>query len=329
MKLCLSLLLLCPALLSAELCGLETVNTALENANTLYRGQQEFSVSMLDVIRKATPNENVFFSPYSTYHTLLLAYFGSSGEVEKQLTKVLHLDWAKNKEEVRGIYHTEKHLLEERIKSIPLEFSSVDRLYFDKRVKLASCLNSRLHEDVVQLDIQDHVEETRQEINAWVEKVTHNEIQNLLSSGDIDSRTQLVVANAAYFKGQWASRFDAEKTKQMPFYTSSEKYSFVPMMTQKGTFKWQPDENLGAHVLQMPYRTSLNESDESNISMVLILPTFSKDALETVLSKLNAKTLEIALNDASMREIEVTLPKFAFEQRLELVPVSNPIMRYI
>lgn len=325
MKLCLLLLLLCPALISTEFCGQTSGPGVMDDKHFLYRGQQDFSVSMLDAIRKATPNENVFFSPYSTYHTLLLAYFGSTGEVEQQLTKVLHLDWAKNKEDVRGIYRTAKVAHDIRVSNIPLEFTSVDRLYFDKRVKLASCLENRLREEIVSLDIQNHPEQTRQEINAWVENVTHSEIKNILASGDIDSRTQLVVANAAYFKGQWVSRFDADKTKDMIFYTSSNKTSFVPMMTQKGNFKWLPDENLGAHVLQMPYRTSNIENDESSdISMVLILPTFSSDALEKVLSKLNANTLATALNEASTREIEVSLPKFGFEQRLELVPVSSP-----
>lgn len=281
-------------------------------------------MSMLDVIRKATPNENVFFSPYSTYHALLLAYFGSSGDVEKQLVKVLNLNWANNKEAVRSIYRSEKMFHHDRVENMPLEFSSVDRLYFDKRVKLAKCLDDRFHQEIVELDIQNQPEITRQEINKWVENVTHSEIKDILLPGDIDSRTQLVVANAAYFKGQWEYRFDADKTKQMNFYTSNNESSLVPMMTQKGTFKWKPDENLGAHVLQMPYRTSYNESEDSSISMVLILP--KNTVVENVLSKLNTNSLNNALNAASAQEIEVSLPKFGFEQRLELVPVSPPTM---
>ncbi|KAH8420761.1 hypothetical protein KR222_004312, partial [Zaprionus bogoriensis] len=322
MKLCLTLLLLCPALLSAKLCGIPSNYSMLDKSDNLYRGQQEFSVALLSAIRKATPYENVFFSPYSTYHALLLAYFGATGETEEELKKVLRLDWAENKEYVRSIYRTEKRQRKQRVKNMPLEFTSADRLYFDKRVKLATCLDDILHQEIVQLNIQDRAELTRQEINGWVANVTHNNIKDILSPGDIDARTQLVLANAAYFKGEWASRFNVEQTKQMLFYTSGDKQSLVPMMTQKGVFQWHPDENLGAHVLQLPYRTSNKEDDhDSEISMVIILPTFGTDALENVLSKLNAKTLAEALKDSMEREIEVSLPKFAFEQRLELVPV--------
>ncbi|XP_034484605.1 serine protease inhibitor 88Ea [Drosophila innubila] len=322
MQLCLPLLLLLPALLSAELCGIPTKPEMAATRPNLYRGQQEFSVAMLDAIRKATPKENVFFSPYSTYHALLLAYFGATGQTEAELSKVLRLDWASSKETVRSAYRLEKSDRFSRASKMPLEFSSADRLYFDERVKLASCLNERLHDEIVQLNIRDNAEQTRQQINSWIANVTHDQIKDMIASGDIDSSTQLVLANAAYFKGQWSSRFSAEKTKQMPFHTSSDKVSFVPMMSQKGTFLLHPDERLGAHVLQLPYRTSFNEDDEdSDISMVIILPPFRNDALEHVLSKLNSETLAAALREASPREIEVMLPKFEFEQRLELVPI--------
>ncbi|XP_023175694.2 serine protease inhibitor 88Ea [Drosophila hydei] len=323
MKVFLSVMMLVlPALLYADLCGTPTDASMSLLRSDLYRGQQEFSVAMLDAIRKATPNENVFFSPYSTYHALLLAYFGATGESEQELANALRLKWAQNKEAVRSAYRSEKKLREVRNKEMPLEFASADRLYFDETVKLAECLDSRLHDEIVQLNIMQNVEQSRLQINAWIANVTHDQIKDMIVSGDIDSRTQLVLANAAYFKGQWSNRFNADKTQQMPFYTSSEKFSFVPMMKQKGNFLLHPDERLGAHVLQLPYKTSMKDDDEnSDISMVIILPAFNNDALEQVLSKLNADTLDASLKEASMREIEVSLPKFEFEQRLELLPI--------
>lgn len=57
----------------------------------LYSGQQEFSLALLNAINKVMPNENLFFSPYSTYHALLIAYFLSGGQTESYLKKVLRL----------------------------------------------------------------------------------------------------------------------------------------------------------------------------------------------------------------------------------------------
>lgn len=58
----------------------------------LYPGQQAFSLNLLQAINQLTPTENLFFSPYSTYHALLLAYFISANQTEGYLKKVLQLD---------------------------------------------------------------------------------------------------------------------------------------------------------------------------------------------------------------------------------------------
>lgn len=58
----------------------------------LYSGQQDFSLALLNSINKVMPNENLFFSPYSTYHALLIAYFLAGNQTEKYLTKTLRLN---------------------------------------------------------------------------------------------------------------------------------------------------------------------------------------------------------------------------------------------
>ncbi|KAH8385073.1 serine protease inhibitor 88Ea-like [Drosophila serrata] len=325
----LSVLVLLPAIALASLCDVEPNSNFLEKRMNLYQGQQNFSVSMLDVIRKSTPNENVFFSPYSTYHALLLAYFSSSGETEKELANVLQLNWADSKEMVRSAYLIEKKNREIRSHKMPLEFSSADRIFFGNNLHLTHCAETRLAKEIVRTDFQNKPDVARKEINDWIANTTHNQIRDMLSAEEITSDTKLVLANAAYLKGQWVSQFKASKTVPMPFYTSASNFSFVPMMQQKGTFLLNTDEQLRAHVLQMPYRTVF-ESDEqpdsqpddkSDISMVLILPPFNPNSLEDTLSRLNTETLEQSLNQAMPREIEVSLPKFEFEQRLELVPI--------
>lgn len=49
-----------------------------------------FTSNFLDAMQKANPNENLFFSPFSLYHALLLAYFGSAGQTEKKLKASVH-----------------------------------------------------------------------------------------------------------------------------------------------------------------------------------------------------------------------------------------------
>lgn len=86
------------------------------------------------------------------------------------------------------------------------------------------------------LDFNADAENSRKYINGFIEKVTENNIKDLLPPGSITTATSLVLANAAYFKGQWESKFNPEDTQQTIFHTSSEKRGFVDMMYKKGTF---------------------------------------------------------------------------------------------
>lgn len=287
----------------------------------LYRGQQNFTLSMLQAINKATPNENVFFSPYSTYHALLLAYFGSRGQTEVELTKALSLEWAKNKNHVMRGYTLERSSRISRSKNSPLQFSAADRIFFDKEEEPTECVQQIFHQELAKLDFQNKSEECRVEINNWISNVTKHEITDMLKMGEVDAQTKLVLANAAYFKGQWSNKFDPKDTKKDIFYTSESKQSFVDMMHKRGTYNLALDENLGAYVLEMPYVTSNDNEKESDMSMIIILPPFHN--LDGVLAKLTPDTLDDALKEGMAREVDVSLPKFAFEQNLELVPVSG------
>lgn len=86
------------------------------------------------------------------------------------------------------------------------------------------------------LDFNGDAESSRKYINDFIEKVTENNIKELLLPGSITTSTSLVLANAAYFKGQWASKFDPEQTTQSIFHTSPEKRGFVDMMYKKATY---------------------------------------------------------------------------------------------
>lgn len=80
--------------------------------------------------------------------------------------------------------------------------------------------------------------ESRDEINNWVSRVTKNNIKDLIPAEGISQVTKLVLANAAYFKGVWASKFPVERTKKQPFYVSESRQTFVPFMRQKGIFHY-------------------------------------------------------------------------------------------
>lgn len=96
-------------------------------------------------------------------------------------------------------------------------------------------------EDVIidetkKLDFQRKPAESLNEINQFVSESTKGNIPTLLSPGDVTSETKIVLANAAYFKGSWASKFDAKITKKEIFYSRPDQMNFVDMMSKNGSF---------------------------------------------------------------------------------------------
>lgn len=144
--------------------------------------------------------------------------------------------WAEDKVDVLQAYRTEKKIREKNARSSTIEFESVDKLYFSKDVQLDSCIMELFHEELEVLDFANEVDKSLDTINKFVNNVTKGNIPNLLGTGDVSSATKVVLANAAYFKGAWASKFDPKFTKREIFYTSSEKMSFVQMMNKNASY---------------------------------------------------------------------------------------------
>lgn len=183
-----------------------------------------------------------------------------------------------------------------------------------------SCMKDLFHEEVEALDFHADPEAARLEINRWVADVTKNQIKDILQPGTIDTDTQLALANAAYFKGIWRSKFNSSDTKKEIFYSSPENQSFVDMMYQKATFNYALNERLGCHVLEIPY-----DDNNTDISMVIFLPPFISNGLDDVLKRLTPDALQQALENGMPREIELKLPKFAFEKTYEFLPVLSKL----
>lgn len=92
--------------------------------------------------------------------------------------------------------------------------------------------------NIEKLDFVRDADGSRQKINTFVEDITKGNIRDLLVPGSLTENTKLVLANAAYFKGQWASKFDPKDTKPDIFYESGSKQVFTDMMYKKGYFNY-------------------------------------------------------------------------------------------
>lgn len=289
--------------------------------NRLYKGESIFTLKLLEAINAATPTENVFFSPYSLYHVLLLAYFGARSDTEKLLRNGLELHWTEDKPVVWQAYNIGKKSLAARFsENIDMQFTSVDKLFFGKQISIRECIEDKFFEEIEKLDFQQDPDGQRMYINNWVENVTHGMIKDLLVQGTITKDTKLAIANAAYFKGTWQTEFKPEQTKKEIFYVSNERQEFVDMMHLQATFSHSANEKLGCHILELPYK---GQEESNRISMFVFLPPAVPNALDQLLARLTSDTgiLSEIVNESIPRTVDVKFPKFSIEKTVELKPV--------
>lgn len=98
----------------------------------LYLGEQTFTLNMLKALQNTSSDENIFFSPYSTFHALLLVYFGAKGNTEAELKNVLNLNWASSKIDVMQAYRVEESLRKRRALNASVDFRTADKIFLSK-----------------------------------------------------------------------------------------------------------------------------------------------------------------------------------------------------
>jgi serine protease inhibitor len=263
---------------------------------------------------------NLFFSPYSISTALAMTYAGARGQTEAQMRDTLRFF------DPQADFHAEFGRLEQILNKQGLkgdyQLAVANALWMQKDF---SFLEAFLHlardqysAKLETVDFKIDAEGVRQIINTWVESKTNDRIKDLIPAGMLDAATRLVLTNAIYFKGDWAEKFDKERTQDDLFtvstYTVEDgkpkiEYSKVqvPMMTRKDEFAY--GENEICHLLQLPYRGG-------DLSMVILLPN-EQDlfGLEQALTPENLKAWTDGLRK---REVEVYLPRFTMTYECQL-----------
>ena len=159
-----------------------------------------------------------------------------------------------------------------------------------------------------QVDFVNDTEAARQTINNWVAQQTNNKIQNAIPKGVIDQWTRLVLTNAIYFKGQWATAFNADLTQNAVFTLGSGEQVQVPTMHATDSYRYMQSD--GYQVLELPYQGN-------RLVMDVLLPSAGSG-----LSGLNVgqfpANLTGWLQGMSSQQVQVSLPKFQMTTQFEL-----------
>ncbi|MEM9691975.1 MAG: serpin family protein [Myxococcota bacterium] len=146
-------------------------------------------------------------------------------------------------------------------------------------------------------------EGSRQRINQWVEKRTHERIVGLIPSGEITSKTELVLTNALYLKTRWRAIFGLDNTIEDTFYVDGRNRGVeVSFMRQTGSF---PYADMGiAQLIEMP---RLGD----RWSVVVVLPHDRSD-LPKVEKALSSGSMRQWIGGLVPKRLSVPLPRFGW-----------------
>ena len=148
-----------------------------------------------------------------------------------------------------------------------------------------------------EVDFKKHAAEAVQAINAWIAEQTAQRIRNMLSG--LDKDTRLVLVNAVYFKGAWATEFGKGGTKPRPFHLRTGKSVDVFTMYVRTHLGYAHRDGFTAVVV--PYLGG-------EVQLLVILPDQDK-TLPSVEAALTPRLLA-TLARTKARDIYLYLPKF-------------------
>ncbi len=278
-----------------------------EEVQSISKSNNEFAFNLYGRLRK--DEGNLFFSPTSISTALAMTYAGAEGATEKEIAKTL--EFTLPKAEVHSAFASMMKTLNAPEKDA-YELRMANRLWgqtgYGFLPKYLAITSKDYGAELAQVDFVNAAEQSRQEINAWVEKQTNDKIKDLIPQGAVNSLTRLVLTNAIYFKGKWEHEFDKKATKDAPFSVSADENIAVPLMFQKERFKY--GETAELQLLEMPYKGN-------DLSMLVLLPK-KADGLSSIEDKLNTGNLDEWSKGMRKLEVQTFIPRFKLTEEFQL-----------
>jgi len=277
---------------------------------TVVQGCNAFGLALYRQIR--SEKGNLFFSPSSIHTALAMTYAGARGNTAAQMAKTLSYGEGKEFFSAYG-----KVLARTAAgKDAAYEFSIANAVWLQRDKPFLEpflTLNTdHFKAGLFDVDFRRQFEAARGRINKWVEGKTKEKIKDLLPPGSLDALTRMVLTNAIYFKGDWASQFKKTATRDMDFRVAPGRTVKVPMMFQSGTFSYTATDEVQA--IKMPYKGD-------DLSMVVLLPT-KPGGLSGLDASLTVKSLDAAI--ARLRRPQKVLtyfPRFKAEHKMQMKPI--------
>ncbi len=290
----------------------EKVSSELSKANS------RLGMKLFEKITQEETGKNVMISPLSIAIAMTMVTNGASGENLTEMKNVLELSDMEMdavntqfKELIQSLISADQNLTLEIADSVWIDstFSNEVKESFTKTLE-----DNYFTESFIENFYED---QTVDKINKWVSENTNGKIDKIINEIGPDAVMYLI--NAVYFNANWTTTFDKSETKAKTFYTKTGEKS-CDFMTfkenQSFKFKTVEDENYPASVVRLPYGRGV-------FSFYGILPEDKNTDIDSFIANMKEKGIDTYLENLTIEEAYVNMPKFKFEYSKHLMEIFN------
>ena len=260
------------------------------------RDYLNFTTSLL---QQTFTGSNILLSPLSVADALCLTMEGAAGETLAEMETVLG-----EKETMRSYFSTIRRESGEQL-------SMADSVWLrdDPALKVKDTFLAIAAEDYqAEIFSAPFDENTRKDINTWVEDKTDGEIQNFIDKIYDDDIMYLI--NTTLFDAKWQKKYENDDIRDCDFTALSGETTQVEMMYS--------DEHT---YLENNFCTGLIKYyTEEKYAFAALLPNEDITIYQLV-DRLDSNTLHELINGRISAEVEAGIPAFTGETKLELTDI--------
>ncbi|XP_047079802.1 putative serpin-Z8 [Lolium rigidum] len=273
------------------------------------------------------PRTNLVFSPLSIYTAVSLLAPGARGDT---LDEILRLLGARSRHDLEeSIATTVADALKDRSGSGGPTVAFGYGVWNDTTRPLKPAYRQAVvgtyRAEARALDFHGNAEDAAGQINAWVADVTTNLITDVVSARSFTTETDVVLANAIYFKGKWDMPFYERNTKDRPFHLLDGAAIDAPFMYNSSRHFIAVHD--GFKVLKLRYKMQQqqdyyrsntsrtpNSKKDTQYSMCIFLPD-AHDGLHTLLDEITSRPgfVRDHLPSSTVKVGDFGVPKFKLE----------------
>ena len=275
-----------------------------ESSETMRDLQAAFNIALLKSLNESQDG-NLFYSSMSINAAMTMAYFGADGQTQIEIADALGYGGM----DMAEVAAYQKYLLESYEDPGDTTFTSANSMWIDDlftaKQDYVDTMKDVFATKVTPLDLQG--EGAVGELNQWIDESTNGMIEKLFEESDNPfADTVMVLMNAIYFKGNWMTPFDPDRTHNRQF-NGATKTSEVDMMSSDDEVMGY--EGDGYMSVRLPY------GEDERFAMIAVLP----DDMDAYIAGLNEDSLHDVLTMFEQRdEVLLQMPVFEMEQKITL-----------